>query len=91
MATTLEKPEVNLEALDLAHMFHPNTNLSALRKGTPLLSTYPARSAACGMKKRCSFARNCGATSRRRCAAGLSLGVSYCPPEYRVMFRTTFH
>ena len=34
MARTLENPAVNLEALDLAHMFHPNTNLAALRNGT---------------------------------------------------------
>jgi 4-aminobutyrate--pyruvate transaminase len=37
MARTLQQPEVSLEALDLAHMFHPNTNLAALRNGTPLV------------------------------------------------------
>jgi 4-aminobutyrate--pyruvate transaminase len=37
MARTVDKGDGSLEALDLAHMFHPNTNLAAVRKGTPLV------------------------------------------------------
>src|SRR4029077_20049942 len=39
MATSKSTNErgIDLEALDLAHMFHPNTNLAALHAGRPLV------------------------------------------------------
>ena len=35
--TSTKARSVDLEALDLAHMFHPNTNLAAFHKSTPLV------------------------------------------------------
>ena len=35
--TSTKARSVDLEALDLAHMFHPNTNLAALHAGRPLV------------------------------------------------------
>ena len=37
MVTSTKAQAVDLEALDLAHMFHPNTNLAALHAGGPLV------------------------------------------------------
>src|SRR5690242_21963436 len=37
MARNLATKAVDLEALDLAHLFHPNTNLAALHAGRPLV------------------------------------------------------
>ena len=37
MAKNIAAPAADLEALDLAHMFHPNTNLAALHAGKPLI------------------------------------------------------
>jgi 4-aminobutyrate--pyruvate transaminase len=37
MAQSAPSPAVNLDALDLEHVFHPNTNLAALHRGKPLV------------------------------------------------------
>ena len=37
MVTSTKAQAVDLEALDVAHMFHPNTNLAALHAGGPLV------------------------------------------------------
>jgi 4-aminobutyrate--pyruvate transaminase len=37
MAQSAPSPAVNLDTLDLEHVFHPNTNLAALHRGKPLV------------------------------------------------------
>ena len=37
MARSIPQSAVDLEALDQAHLFHPNTNLAALHRGEPLV------------------------------------------------------